>query len=148
MDDNRSMDINGGVISTRLFVRRLIAVTTLCLLIIFSVYCGYLISRAYNKTHKEHCQVLSWCVAKPGTSEDALVENINYVCEFNFINCSLIQVGGSCYLPVDKTSYASVAMNMYYQKAGRNDWDCDFSGSGVVVHEDPSHGSCVYPHDG
>ncbi|OIV99025.1 hypothetical protein TanjilG_32284 [Lupinus angustifolius] len=39
----------------------------------------------------------------------------------------------------------SSAMNLYYQSHGRNHWNCDFKGSGIVVVSDPSYGGCIYP---
>uniref|UniRef100_A0A7N0R844 Uncharacterized protein n=1 Tax=Kalanchoe fedtschenkoi TaxID=63787 RepID=A0A7N0R844_KALFE len=35
-------------------------------------------------------------------------------------------------------------MNMYYQMHGRNYWNCDFKGTGLVTFSDPSYGSCRY----
>ncbi|KAJ6423544.1 hypothetical protein OIU84_024499, partial [Salix udensis] len=34
-------------------------------------------------------------------------------------------------------NHASVAMNLYYQCKGRNQWNCDFRNSGLIVVTDP-----------
>ncbi|XP_059669130.1 glucan endo-1,3-beta-D-glucosidase-like [Cornus florida] len=84
----------------------------------------------------------SWCMAKPSSSDVELLENINYAC--GVANCSAIQNDGPCYNPASLLNHASVAMNLYYQKAGRNFWNCDFKKSGVIVVTDPSYGDCKY----
>uniref|UniRef100_A0A5B7BQA7 Putative glucan endo-1,3-beta-D-glucosidase-like n=1 Tax=Davidia involucrata TaxID=16924 RepID=A0A5B7BQA7_DAVIN len=84
----------------------------------------------------------SWCMAKPSSSNEALLENINYACDI--VDCSIIQNGGPCFYPDSLMNHASVAMNLYYQKEGRNLWNCDFKKSGVVVVTDPSYDDCKY----
>ncbi|CAA2996470.1 glucan endo-1,3-beta-D-glucosidase-like [Olea europaea var. sylvestris] len=83
-----------------------------------------------------------WCIARPSTSDQALTDNINYAC--GIVNCSLIQPGGSCFYPTSLMNHASVVMNLYYQKAGRHYWNCDFKNSGLTVVTDPSYGDCKY----
>ena len=81
-----------------------------------------------------------WCVAKAGTSDAALQNNINYVCSQG-VDCRPIQ-SGACSTPTSLK--ASFAMNSYYHAKGLNDFNCDFSGTGVVTTTDPSTGSCKY----
>ncbi|KAL2475057.1 Carbohydrate-binding X8 domain superfamily protein [Abeliophyllum distichum] len=59
-----------------------------------------------------------WCIARPSTSDQALMDNINYACDI--VNCSLIQQGGPCFYPTSLMNHASVVMNLYYQKEGRH----------------------------
>ncbi|KAL3849358.1 hypothetical protein ACJIZ3_011240 [Penstemon smallii] len=35
-------------------------------------------------------------------------------------------------------------MNLYYQFAGRKQWNCNFGNSGLIIFTDPSYGSCIY----
>ncbi|XP_031130707.1 major pollen allergen Ole e 10-like [Ipomoea triloba] len=80
----------------------------------------------------------SWCIPKPSATYQQLVDNMSYAC--NLVNCSAVQSGGPCYYPNSLINHASFAMNLYYQKAGRNDWNCDFKNSGVIGVSDPSYG--------
>ncbi|XP_073303680.1 glucan endo-1,3-beta-D-glucosidase-like [Primulina huaijiensis] len=84
----------------------------------------------------------TWCIPRPSTSEQTLVDNINFVC--TVVDCSLIQEGGACFYPSNLLNHASVAMNLYYQKQGRHSWNCDFRKSGVIVVTDPSYGKCKF----
>ncbi|KAJ3679387.1 hypothetical protein LUZ60_017398 [Juncus effusus] len=84
----------------------------------------------------------TWCIAKPGTADTSLQDNIEYAC--SQVNCWPIRKGGPCFYPNTLISHASVAMNIYYQANGRNDWNCDFSGTGLIVTTDPSYGKCKY----
>lgn len=79
----------------------------------------------------------TWCVAKPSASEEELKKIIDFACsELN--DCTLIQNNGPCCYPNTLINHASVVMNLYYQKNGRNYWNCDFSSSGLKVLTDPS----------
>ncbi|XP_020102528.1 major pollen allergen Ole e 10-like [Ananas comosus] len=84
----------------------------------------------------------TWCVARPSTDDAALKENIEFAC--SMVNCGIIQSGGPCFNPDTSMSHASVAMNLYYKSRGMNSWNCDFSGSGLIVAADPSYSSCTY----
>lgn len=77
-----------------------------------------------------------WCVAKPGTSTEQLLNNLNYAC--SKIDCRIVSNGGSCYSPYNLYNLASVAMNLYYQAEGRHFWNCNFDGSGLIGITDPS----------
>ncbi|KAL0321961.1 UNVERIFIED_CONTAM: Glucan endo-1,3-beta-glucosidase [Sesamum calycinum] len=84
-----------------------------------------------------------WCVPKADASDAALQANLDYACGQG-IDCKPIQPGGACFTPETVRSHASFAMNSYYQAKGRNDFNCDFSGTGVITSTDPSTGGCTY----
>lgn len=84
----------------------------------------------------------TWCVAKPSASRRDLLDNIAYSCDH--VNCALIQAGGTCFEPQSFINHASVAMNLYYQRSGRNPWNCNFTNSGLIVLTDPSYDDCNY----
>lgn len=79
-----------------------------------------------------------WCVPKSDASDAALESNINYVCSQG-IDCTPVQPGGACFTPNTLKAHASFAMNAYYHSKGLNDFNCDFSGTGVVISTDPSN---------
>ncbi|KAF7144962.1 hypothetical protein RHSIM_Rhsim04G0247400 [Rhododendron simsii] len=86
-----------------------------------------------------------WCIAKPSTSAAKLDEIIQYCCTQLGIDCGVIQYGGACYTPAtNKVSDASVVMNLYYNLARKNDFNCYFGGSGLIVTQDPSVDECLY----
>lgn len=78
-----------------------------------------------------------WCVPKPEASGDVLAGNINYVCSQG-VDCGPIQPGGVCYVPNDARALATYAMSAYYKAKGPNPVNCDFAGSGVLTHFNPS----------
>ncbi|KAI4333433.1 hypothetical protein L6164_018250 [Bauhinia variegata] len=84
----------------------------------------------------------TWCVAKPSSDQATLLVNINYAC--SHVDCSIMNKGCPCYAPDNLMNHASIAMNIYYQSKGRNQWDCDFRGSALIVITDPSYGNCIY----
>ncbi|KAE8655594.1 Glucan endo-1,3-beta-glucosidase-beta-glucanase, putative isoform 2 [Hibiscus syriacus] len=85
----------------------------------------------------------TWCVAKPGTSDDLLQLNINFAC--NLVDCSAAaRNGGACYSPATLVNHASFAMNLYYQITGRKKSNCNFRETGLIVSSDPSYGNCSY----
>ncbi|GAB2235035.1 hypothetical protein Droror1_Dr00004312 [Drosera rotundifolia] len=85
----------------------------------------------------------TWCIPKLDVSDATLQANLDYVCSTG-VDCKPIQDGGSCYLPDTIRSHASFAMNAYYQTNGRHDFDCYFSGTGVITSTDPSYQTCQY----
>ncbi|CAH8359218.1 unnamed protein product [Eruca vesicaria subsp. sativa] len=85
-----------------------------------------------------------WCVAKLGASDAQLQGNIDWVCSQGGVDCKPIQAGGSCFNPSSVRTHASFVMNAYFQKNGRTDGSCNFSGTGVVVGNNPSNGACRY----
>ncbi|KAI5074654.1 hypothetical protein GOP47_0010615 [Adiantum capillus-veneris] len=88
-----------------------------------------------------------WCVGKPAAEDTYLRKNIDYACGQEGVDCRLIQQGASCFLPNTPIAHASFAMNLYYQKHGRNWWNCHFNNTGLVVFTDPSFGNCKYSAD-
>lgn len=85
-----------------------------------------------------------WCLPKSGMSDAQLQTNLDYACGQG-IDCSPIQPGGACYMPNTVASHAAYAMNLLYQNAGRNPWNCDFVQTATVTSTNPSYGPCVYP---
>ncbi|KAJ4897366.1 Carbohydrate-binding X8 domain superfamily protein [Raphanus sativus] len=87
-----------------------------------------------------------WCVAKDDATDAQLQATIDWCCSDSggFRDCTTIQPGGVCYEPNTLRDHASFVMNLYYQNLGHTKKQCDFSGTGDVVHHNPSHGPCVY----
>lgn len=79
-----------------------------------------------------------WCVPKMDASEAALQADIDYVCSQGSVDCSPIQAGGTCFDPNNVRAHAAFVMNSFYQREGRHDFNCDFSGSAVITTTDPS----------
>lgn len=84
-----------------------------------------------------------FCVAKAEASDAALQANIDYVCSKG-ADCKPIQSGGACFNPNNVRAHASYIMNTFYQTNGRNDFNCDFSKTGVITTADPSKDGCKY----
>ncbi|XP_047975040.1 glucan endo-1,3-beta-glucosidase-like [Salvia hispanica] len=84
-----------------------------------------------------------YCVPKSDASDAALESNINYVCSQG-IDCAPIKPGGACFKPDTLKAHASYVMNAYYHAKGLDDFNCDFSGSAVIISTDPSDASCKY----
>lgn len=78
-----------------------------------------------------------WCVPKEGVSDAQLQANIDYACGHG-VDCSAIQPGGACFEPNTVASHAAYAMNLLYQTAGRNPWNCDFSHTATLSSKNPS----------
>ena len=78
-----------------------------------------------------------YCVPKSDASDAALESNINYVCSQG-IDCAPIKPGGACFKPDTLKAHASYVMNAYYHAKGLDDFNCDFSGSAVIISTDPS----------
>lgn len=79
----------------------------------------------------------AWCVPKTGVSDAQLQANLDYVCGHGF-DCSAIQPGGACFEPNTVASHAAFAMNLLYQTAGRDPWNCDFSHTATISSNNPS----------
>lgn len=88
--------------------------------------------------------VAGWCIPKAGVSDAQLQENLDYACGQG-IDCTPIQPGGACFEPPTVLSHASYAMNLLYQTAGRNAWNCDFLQTATITSTNPSYNACVYP---
>ncbi|XP_016648170.1 PREDICTED: PLASMODESMATA CALLOSE-BINDING PROTEIN 2-like [Prunus mume] len=82
----------------------------------------------------------AWCVAKPAAPQQALQSALDYAC--NYADCSPTKKGGSCYDPDRPVHHASFAMNAYYQKMGRNQWNCHFNDTSLISLADPSYNPC------
>ncbi|KAI5073480.1 hypothetical protein GOP47_0011493 [Adiantum capillus-veneris] len=87
----------------------------------------------------------TWCVAKPSMSSALLQQILLFCCGEGGADCSPIQPKGSCFSPNNLIFHASYAMNSYYQRQGRNVWNCDFNGGGMISPNNPSYGACNYP---
>ncbi|KAK8488166.1 hypothetical protein V6N13_121952 [Hibiscus sabdariffa] len=85
-----------------------------------------------------------WCVAKPGVSDADLQGQLDWACSQKEVDCRPIQPGAACAEPVTVRSRASFAMNAYFQKHDSEPNSCNFSGTAMVVNEDPSYGNCKY----
>ncbi|XP_051138449.1 glucan endo-1,3-beta-D-glucosidase-like [Andrographis paniculata] len=85
-----------------------------------------------------------WCVPRAGVSDVQLQANLDYACGQG-IDCGPIQPGGACFDPATVVSHATYAMNLLYQTAGGNPWNCDFLQTATVTSVNPSYGGCVYP---
>ncbi|XP_015884596.3 glucan endo-1,3-beta-glucosidase 7 [Ziziphus jujuba] len=85
-----------------------------------------------------------WCVPKAGVSDAQLQANLDYVCGHG-VDCSAIQPGGACFEPNTVASHAAYAMNLLYQTAGRNPWNCDFVQTATISSNNPSYNGCIYP---
>lgn len=80
-----------------------------------------------------------WCVAKPHAEEKVLQAVLDFCCGSGGVDCRDIDKSGDCFQPSNKLhAHASFAMNVYYQMHGRNSWNCDFKGTGLVTFSDPS----------
>ncbi|GAV66337.1 Glyco_hydro_17 domain-containing protein/X8 domain-containing protein [Cephalotus follicularis] len=86
----------------------------------------------------------AWCVPKADVSDAQLQANLDYACGHG-IDCSPIQAGGVCFEPNTVTSHAAYAMNLLYQTAGQNPWNCDFSQTATLSSNNPSYDGCTYP---
>ncbi|XP_010254870.1 PREDICTED: glucan endo-1,3-beta-D-glucosidase [Nelumbo nucifera] len=85
-----------------------------------------------------------WCVPKDGISDAQLQSNLDYACGHG-IDCGPLQPGGACFEPNTVAAHAAYAMNLFYQNAGRNPWNCDFSQTATLTSNNPSYNSCIYP---
>ncbi|KAK8985532.1 hypothetical protein V6N11_068786 [Hibiscus sabdariffa] len=72
---------------------------------------------------------------QPSSEQATLLANINFAC--SQVDCRVMQKGCPCFRPDNLMSHASIAMNLYYQAKGRNQWNCDFRGSALVVITNP-----------
>ncbi|XP_059637216.1 glucan endo-1,3-beta-glucosidase 12-like [Cornus florida] len=85
-----------------------------------------------------------WCVAKPHADEKVVQAVLDFCCGSGGVDCREIYDSGKCFEPNKVHAHASYAMNVYYQMHGRNYWNCDFKGTGLVTFSDPSYGTCRY----
>ncbi|GAV65180.1 X8 domain-containing protein [Cephalotus follicularis] len=78
----------------------------------------------------------SWCVASQSASQTALQAALDYACGYGAADCSAIQTGGSCYIPITLHAHASYAFNNYYQK-NPVPTSCNFGGTAVTTSTNP-----------
>ncbi|XP_051149340.1 glucan endo-1,3-beta-glucosidase 5 [Andrographis paniculata] len=90
--------------------------------------------------------VRRWCVLNPKLKlkdiDQDLPGNIDYACSLS--DCTALGYGSSCN-HIGVRGNASYAFNMYYQLKEQKEWDCDFSGLGMITEEDPSDEKCKFP---
>ncbi|XP_004507424.1 glucan endo-1,3-beta-glucosidase 7 [Cicer arietinum] len=86
-----------------------------------------------------------WCIPVVGVTDSQLQTNLDYVCSREGIDCKEIQQGGACFEPNTIASHAAYAMNFYYQKFGKNPWNCDFAQTATLTSQNPSYNTCIYP---
>ena len=80
-----------------------------------------------------------WCVGKPHADEKVLQAVLDFCCGPGGVDCrDIYNESGDCFEPNKLLAHASYAMNSYYQMHGRNFWNCDFKGTGLVTFSDPS----------
>lgn len=85
-----------------------------------------------------------WCMPKNGVSDAQLQVNLDYACGQG-IDCTPIQPSGACFEPNTVACHAAFAMNLLYQTAGRNSWNCDFVQTATLTSQNPSYNACIYP---
>lgn len=85
----------------------------------------------------------TWCVPKAGVADAELQANLDYACGQG-IDCSSIQPGGACFEPNALVNHAAYAMNLLYQKSGRNPFSCDFSQTATLSTYNPSMYQCDF----
>ncbi|KAH0673435.1 hypothetical protein KY284_024522 [Solanum tuberosum] len=85
-----------------------------------------------------------FCMPKPQATDAQLQASLDWACTNQGVDCGPVQAGGPCFNPNTVRSHAAYVMNSYYQIKGKNDFNCDFSGSAAIVFADPSYGTCKY----
>ncbi|XP_022638614.1 glucan endo-1,3-beta-glucosidase 13 isoform X2 [Vigna radiata var. radiata] len=80
----------------------------------------------------------TWCVARPGASQNDLQNALDWACGLGMANCKAIQQGGPCFEPDTLVSHASYAFNSYYQTNGNSDIACNFGGTAALTKRDPN----------
>lgn len=85
-----------------------------------------------------------WCVLRSDREwdEDELIDRLEYACENT--DCTTLGPNCSC-MNMDLKRRVSYAFNQYYQARDQQDAACDFDGMAVVVKDDPSNGTCLFP---
>nr|CAB3451928.1 unnamed protein product [Digitaria exilis] len=76
---------------------------------------------------------VTWCVARPGVSQEDLQNALDWACGPGGADCSQLQPGGRCYQPNTLLSHASYAFNIFYQQNGNSDIACNFGGAGALA---------------
>ncbi|CAB4306787.1 unnamed protein product [Prunus armeniaca] len=90
------------------------------------------------KNSIEHSTLLGdFDVGEWTAPQQALQSALDYAC--NYADSSPTKKGGSCYDPDRPAHHASFAMNAYYQKMGRNQWNCHSNNTSLISLADPSY---------
>jgi len=82
------------------------------------------------------CAETNWvCNAKPGTSDQLLINALGWVCGSGGLNCAPINPGGDHYLPNTPIAHANWAFNAYYlsYRVVQGPGACDFGGIAQIV---------------
>ncbi|KAK7855206.1 glucan endo-1 [Quercus suber] len=76
----------------------------------------------------------TWCVAKPSSSNDSLMDNLDYACDLvHHEECTQLKNPSCpCSNPNTIIHCASFAMNAYYQEEGSHQWNFEFKENGVA----------------
>jgi len=91
------------------------------------------------------CAEANWvCNAKPGTSDQQLINALSWVCGAGGLDCSPINPGGAHYIPNTPIDHANWAFNAYYliYRTSQGPGACDFGGIAQIVP--PSNNTAVY----
>ncbi|KAL5850814.1 hypothetical protein ACOSQ4_008827 [Xanthoceras sorbifolium] len=83
-----------------------------------------------------------WCIMNPTMKTDTYNAVILTIC--NDLDCSPIKKGGPCFLPNDPYNHASYAVDLFYQRWGRDPKICEGM-FGLRTDQDPSYDNCHYP---
>ncbi|XP_073153479.1 glucan endo-1,3-beta-glucosidase 5-like [Henckelia pumila] len=88
-----------------------------------------------------------WCIFNGNFDDRQKVDNMTRMA-CNESDCSSLDQGGTCY-NLSERDRVSYAFNRYFQSKGQasqsSDDKCDMGGLGMVVPDDPSIGSCIFP---
>jgi hypothetical protein len=82
------------------------------------------------------CAEANWvCNAKPGTTDQQLINALSWVCGSGGLNCAPINPGGDHYLPNTPIDHANWAFNAYYlnYRTTQGPGACDFGGIAQIV---------------
>ncbi|TQE01355.1 hypothetical protein C1H46_013035 [Malus baccata] len=118
--------------------------TGLALLLCFAAAQGLILDFENHSGYRKRWGSCNINSAKPSADVEKLWHNIDYSCGQAGIDCRPIQPGGSCFSPESAVSHASVAMKLFFRATGKHFWDCHFNGTGLVVSQNPSVGTCEY----
>jgi len=91
------------------------------------------------------CAESNWvCNAKPGTTDQLLINALSWVCGAGNLNCGPINPGGDHYLPNTPIDHANWAFNAYYLtwRTTQGPGACDFGGIAQIIP--PANNTAVY----
>ena len=73
-----------------------------------------------------------------GVSEAVLQTSIDFACGVGGVDCTPINVNGTCFLPDTRYSHASWAINAFYVNSTDGIAACNFQGAARITTSDPS----------